>query len=84
MSSESHLLYLCLLTCYCSLNFSHMYTHNDKKCINVLVLFLNFDLCPLREPISGFTPLMEAAASGHEIIVQYLLNHASVNFILCQ
>lgn len=25
----------------------------------------------------GYTPLMEAAASGHEIIVQYLLNHVS-------
>lgn len=30
-----------------------------------------------REPGSGFTPLMEAAASGHEIIVQYLLDHVS-------
>ncbi|CAJ1080863.1 ankyrin repeat and SAM domain-containing protein 3 isoform X2 [Xyrichtys novacula] len=29
----------------------------------------------VKEPGSGFTPLMEAAASGHEIIVQYLLNH---------
>lgn len=26
----------------------------------------------------GFTPLMEAAASGHEIIVQYLLDRVSV------
>lgn len=31
-----------------------------------------------REPVYGYTPLMEAAASGHEIIVQYLLNHVSV------
>lgn len=30
-----------------------------------------------REPGSGFTPLMEAAASGHEIIVQNLLDHVS-------
>lgn len=30
-----------------------------------------------REPIYGFTPLMEAAAAGHEIIVQYFLNHVS-------
>lgn len=30
----------------------------------------------------GYTPLMEAAASGHEIIVQYLLNHVSVLAIL--
>lgn len=30
-----------------------------------------------REPGSGFTTLMEAAASGHEIIVQYLLDHVS-------
>lgn len=30
-----------------------------------------------REPLCGYTPLMEAAASGHEIIVQYLLNHVS-------
>uniref|UniRef100_A0A8C5QGN0 Ankyrin repeat and sterile alpha motif domain containing 3 n=1 Tax=Leptobrachium leishanense TaxID=445787 RepID=A0A8C5QGN0_9ANUR len=29
----------------------------------------------IREPLYGFTPLMEAAASGHEIIVQHLLNH---------
>ncbi|XP_018416735.1 PREDICTED: ankyrin repeat and SAM domain-containing protein 3 [Nanorana parkeri] len=29
----------------------------------------------LKEPVYGFTPLMEAAASGHEIIVQHLLNH---------
>lgn len=29
----------------------------------------------VKEPGSGFTPLMEAAASGHEIIVQYLLDH---------
>ncbi|XP_061765237.1 ankyrin repeat and SAM domain-containing protein 3 isoform X3 [Nerophis ophidion] len=29
----------------------------------------------VREPGSGFTPLMEAAASGHEIIVQHLLDH---------
>ncbi|XP_040297728.1 ankyrin repeat and SAM domain-containing protein 3 [Bufo bufo] len=28
-----------------------------------------------KEPVYGFTPLMEAAASGHEIIVQHLLNH---------
>lgn len=48
--------------------------------MNVLVPFLNCDLCSFREPISGFTPLMEAAASRHEIIVQYLLSHASVNF----
>lgn len=31
----------------------------------------------------GYTPLMEAAASGHEIIVQYLLNHVSVLTVLC-
>ncbi|XP_034795613.1 ankyrin repeat and SAM domain-containing protein 3 isoform X3 [Pan paniscus] len=31
--------------------------------------------CVQREPICGFTPLMEAAAAGHEIIVQYFLNH---------
>ncbi|PNJ16608.1 ANKS3 isoform 2 [Pongo abelii] len=31
--------------------------------------------CVQREPIYGFTPLMEAAAAGHEIIVQYFLNH---------
>uniref|UniRef100_A0A8D0L2I4 Uncharacterized protein n=1 Tax=Sphenodon punctatus TaxID=8508 RepID=A0A8D0L2I4_SPHPU len=31
-----------------------------------------------KEPVFGYTPLMEAAASGHEIIVQYLLNHVSV------
>lgn len=30
-----------------------------------------------RVPGSGFTPLMEAAASGHEIIVQNLLDHVS-------
>lgn len=30
-----------------------------------------------REPGSGFTPLMEASASGHEIIIQYLLDHVS-------
>lgn len=30
-----------------------------------------------REPGSGFTPLMEAAVSGHEIIVQNLLDHVS-------
>ncbi|OWJ99770.1 hypothetical protein Celaphus_00015990 [Cervus elaphus hippelaphus] len=30
---------------------------------------------PCREPVYGFTPLMEAAAAGHEIIVQYFLNH---------
>ncbi|XP_063286615.1 ankyrin repeat and SAM domain-containing protein 3 [Pelobates fuscus] len=29
----------------------------------------------IREPVYSFTPLMEAAASGHEIIVQHLLNH---------
>ncbi|KAM8960234.1 ankyrin repeat and SAM domain-containing protein 3 [Pelodytes ibericus] len=29
----------------------------------------------VKEPAYGFTPLMEAAASGHEIIVQHLLNH---------
>lgn len=28
-----------------------------------------------REPGAGFTPLMEATASGHEIIVQFLLDH---------
>uniref|UniRef100_A0A2K5U4E1 Ankyrin repeat and sterile alpha motif domain containing 3 n=3 Tax=Cercopithecidae TaxID=9527 RepID=A0A2K5U4E1_MACFA len=32
--------------------------------------------CVQREPIYGFTPLMEAAAAGHEIIVQYFLNHS--------
>uniref|UniRef100_A0A8B9XIA2 Ankyrin repeat and sterile alpha motif domain containing 3 n=1 Tax=Bos mutus grunniens TaxID=30521 RepID=A0A8B9XIA2_BOSMU len=31
--------------------------------------------CVQREPVYGFTPLMEAAAAGHEIIVQYFLNH---------
>lgn len=30
-----------------------------------------------REPTYGFTPLMEAAAAGHEIIVQYFLNYVS-------
>ncbi|KAG8433206.1 hypothetical protein GDO86_017480 [Hymenochirus boettgeri] len=29
----------------------------------------------VKEPLYGFTPLMEAAVSGHEIIVQHLLNH---------
>uniref|UniRef100_A0A2K6D843 Ankyrin repeat and sterile alpha motif domain containing 3 n=1 Tax=Macaca nemestrina TaxID=9545 RepID=A0A2K6D843_MACNE len=33
--------------------------------------------CVQREPIYGFTPLMEAAAAGHEIIVQYFLNHVN-------
>uniref|UniRef100_A0A3Q3VV96 Uncharacterized protein n=1 Tax=Mola mola TaxID=94237 RepID=A0A3Q3VV96_MOLML len=33
--------------------------------------------CIKKEPGSGFTPLMEAATSGHEIIVQYLLDHVS-------
>ena len=36
---------------------------------------------PIREPISGFSPLMEAAASGHEIIVQYLLEHVSISIL---
>ena len=27
-----------------------------------------------REPRNGFTPFMEAAATGHEIIVQYFLH----------
>lgn len=41
-------------------------------------------VCSLpREPVYGYTPLMEAAASGHEIIVQYLLNHVSVLTVLC-
>uniref|UniRef100_A0A8C0DPE1 Ankyrin repeat and sterile alpha motif domain containing 3 n=1 Tax=Balaenoptera musculus TaxID=9771 RepID=A0A8C0DPE1_BALMU len=31
--------------------------------------------CVQRDPVYGFTPLMEAAAAGHEIIVQYFLNH---------
>ncbi|KAM4631605.1 ankyrin repeat and SAM domain-containing protein 3 isoform 2-T3 [Discoglossus pictus] len=29
----------------------------------------------VKEPVYGFTPLIEAAASGHEIIVQHLLTH---------
>ncbi|KAG8145513.1 hypothetical protein E2320_012034 [Naja naja] len=29
----------------------------------------------VKEPFCGYSPLMEAATSGHEIIVQYLLNH---------
>ncbi|XP_054549837.1 ankyrin repeat and SAM domain-containing protein 3 isoform X2 [Talpa occidentalis] len=33
------------------------------------------DRCVCREPVYGFTPLMEAAAAGHEIIVQCFLNH---------
>lgn len=37
-----------------------------------------------REPVYGYTPLMEAAASGHEIIVQYLLNHVSLQTVLCK
>lgn len=42
-------------------------------------------VCSLsREPVYGYTPLMEAAASGHEIIVQYLLNHVSVQTGLCK
>lgn len=42
-------------------------------------------VCSLsREPVYGYTPLMEAAASGHEIIVQYLLNHVSVWTDLCK
>ena len=42
-------------------------------------------VCSLsREPVYGYTPLMEAAASGHEIIVQYLLNHVSVQTVLCK
>lgn len=36
-----------------------------------------------REPGSGFTPLMEAAASGHEIIVQNLLDHVSLLLHKC-
>ncbi|XP_062848742.1 ankyrin repeat and SAM domain-containing protein 3 isoform X2 [Trichomycterus rosablanca] len=31
----------------------------------------------IKEPLFGFTPLMEAAASGHEIIVQYLLDRGA-------
>lgn len=38
--------------------------------------------CFSREPVYGYTPLMEAAASGHEIIVQYLLNHVSLQTVL--
>ena len=30
-----------------------------------------------REPHRGFTPFIEAAAAGHEIIVQYFLLHVS-------
>lgn len=39
--------------------------------------FLTSSSLVRREPLSGFTPLMEAAASGHEIIVQCLLDHVS-------
>lgn len=42
--------------------------------VDLYPFFKNF----FREPVFGFTPLMEAAASGHEIIVQYLLDHVSV------
>lgn len=41
---------------------------------NIFVTFSSIH----REPGSGFTPLMEAAASGHEIIVQCLLDHVSM------
>ncbi|XP_067162339.1 ankyrin repeat and SAM domain-containing protein 3 isoform X2 [Apteryx mantelli] len=45
------------------------------KCQLQPVWMCSFSLPLSREPVYGYTPLMEAAASGHEIIVQYLLNH---------
>ncbi len=45
--------------------------HSDQSEVFITFPFI------LREPGSGFTPLMEAAASGHEIIVQNLLDHVS-------
>lgn len=36
------------------------------------------------EDLHGFTPLMEAAANGHEIIVQCLLQHVRIaNVVSC-
>lgn len=49
----------------------HNYCCITKICFRVTLSFI------CREPGSGFTLLMEAAASGHEIIVQYLLDHVS-------
>lgn len=48
--------------------------------LNIVCEILCFtNLCLIhREPGSGFTPLMEASASGHEIIVQYFLDQVSV------
>lgn len=51
-----------------------------KKCSNkhILPLFT-------REPSLGLTPFMEAAAEGHEIIVQLFLQHVSTSrlILLC-
>lgn len=62
----------------------------SKKKITICSHFWDFHDSSLihREPGSGFTPLMEAAASGHEIIVQYLLDHVSRllcwNILVCE
>lgn len=50
----------------------------QKKRVFSLIIFSSCVFFLSREPVYGYTPLMEAAASGHEIIVQYLLNHVSV------
>lgn len=52
----------------------------QKILLYLVYLYLEFFMTSSfthREPGSGFTTLMEAAASGHEIIVQYLLDHVS-------
>lgn len=46
--------------------------------MKLMIIDLFFFFLLPREPVFGFTPLMEAAASGHEIIVQYLLDCVSV------
>lgn len=48
-----------------------------KKCSNKHILSLF-----TREPSLGLTPFMEAAAEGHEIIVQLFLQHVSLS-IMC-
>jgi hypothetical protein len=35
-----------------------------------------------REPSMGMTPFMEAAAEGHEIILQLFLQHVIISFII--
>ena len=55
---------------------------NIKANVVLLYPFKDLFMLPNSEPTMGMTPFMEAAAEGHEIILQLFLRHVSLRFLV--